>query len=409
MKTSEAEKKEGSKKDGKKEKEPPIKFVPSKKSKVEHIFTTPTKPGSTSDGSARTLSSKEKAEMHLRSLGNILQDTDEDSESVDATDMEEFLNGIRKRGQEEKAESNQGEDAEAGDSENGEESEEEGEDEADKLPTEKTGVEDETSDEDEDAKGEEDNEEVEESDGEEDEQQQSESNDDEMSSEGNCSGDEGEEEEEGSGDDPTVQPAQPEAAATPAADQHALVPITKATSEAIDVVRNSSTNKREWDAYCRQLKANSKIPCQLSEYAQASASQKTDLFGMWLDAKRDWTKCQLLPERKVKQENEAERGWCAVQGRDLKAKYQSTPEKAEKLMSTRKSQGLWYADDDFPDDDDESRLLLDCLVFTSTNIPYMDCIPSSMPKKLDAHIIYPGFKQARYANLCNDLSLLGAR
>ena len=196
-----------------------------------------------------------------------------------------------------------------------------------------------------------------------DEEEEGRQNDSDRSSEGSCSDDEGEEEEEGSGDDPTEAAATP-ATPAPEADQHALVPITQGTSEAVEVVRNSSTNKREWDAYCRQLKANSKIPCQLSEYAQASASQKTDLFGMWLDSNRDWTKCQLLLERKIKQEHEAEKGWCAIQGRDLKLKYQNTPEKAEKLMATRKSQGLWYPDDDFPDDDDESRLLLGCCVFT---------------------------------------------
>ena len=409
-KTAEAEKNEAPKKNNKKEKEPPITFVPSKKSKVEHIFTTPIKSDSASASSGRMLSSKEKAEMHLRSLGNILQETDEDSESVDATDMEEFLKGIQEKRQDE-AESDQGDEEEAEGSENEEESEEEGKGEADKSLTEKTEEEDETSDEGEDheEEEEEEDEEQEESD-DEGEEGREKDGDDEGSSEESLSGDEEVEEEDG---DDHVQPPKPEEA-IPAADQHALVPITKATSEATEVVRNSTTNKREWDAYCRQLKANSKIPCQISEYAQASASQKTDLFGMWLDSNRDWNKCQLLLERKIKQEHEAERGWCAIQGRDLKAKYQNTPEKADKLIASRKSQGLWYPDDDFPDDDDESRLLLGCFVFTFTYIPPMCCIPSSTPKKFDdyvhlqlhANIVHPGFKKASYANLCNHLSLL---
>lgn len=140
------------------------------------------------------------------------------------------------------------------------------------------------------------------------------------------------------------------------ADQHALVPVTANTCSTVATLRNSTTHKLEWDAFTRQLKSNAKVPCQLSEYAQVAAN-KTDLFGMWLDSGRDWSQCQILLERKIQQKNESQRGWQAVQGRALKEKYKENPDKLEKLIQSRKASGLWYPDDDFPDDDDESRLL----------------------------------------------------
>ena len=78
---------------------------------------------------------------------------------------------------------------------------------------------------------------------------------------------------------------------------------------------------------------------------------------MWLDSGKDWNQCSLTLERTLKQKNESEKGWCAVQGRELKKKYEGNPEKYQKLVESRKKSGLWYPDDDFPDDDEEPRFI----------------------------------------------------
>ena len=112
------------------------------------------------------------------------------------------------------------------------------------------------------------------------------------------------------------------------------------------------THKKEWDAFTRQLKTGSQIPGAVSEYA-VSQSGKKELFGMWLDAKQDWDECSLILKRKLENSSTAERGWCAIQGRELKLRY--TEAKWNSLRDSRKAAGLWYEDEDFPGDDDDTR------------------------------------------------------
>ena len=320
------EKKKGKDKENDKEKkEPPIKFVPSQKSKVEHIFSTP---------STKSSSSRERAEMHLQSLGALLQasDSDESSECQD-TDMDGFLEDI------EEAEKTKdvAETKEPNDEKNGDESEEENEE----APSETSSNSD---------MGEEEKEVSEpgselDSDEEKEDEEELESEEEEA--------EESDEEVEEDKETKATKIAAP-ATATDGTG-HALAEATKAAEKKCETLRNSTTNKREWDSFCRQLKSNNRIPCQVSEYAQTSAN-KTCLFGMWLDAEKDWTKCQLLLERTLKQQNEAEKGWCAMQGHEIQKKYKNNPERAEKIMKSRRDAGLWYPDEDFPDDPIESRL-----------------------------------------------------
>lgn len=190
---------------------------------------------------------------------------------------------------------------------------------------------------------------------EEEEEEDKEDDDDEESSGEEAKKDE-KDEEKAKTDDKGAEEGDKQKAAPATETSHALVPVTAGTAESTAVLRNSTTNKREWDAFCRQLKSGNKIPCQVSEYAQTAAN-KTCLFGMWLDAKKDWTECSLILERTMKQQNEAEKGWCAVQGKDLKKKFEGNPDKYQKLIESRKKSGLWYPDDDFPDDDEEPKLI----------------------------------------------------
>lgn len=343
----------------KKKGEEKIKFVPSQKKKVEHIFHTPPAKASHSPASASSLTSKQRAEMHLRSLGDLLQASDDDS--VSATDMDEFLSEIATQGKKaaadeakedkdpqevEKAKeskdkeessdvsSNDGDESEGGEDEESEEESPDKDDVSSDLDSdEKVGSGDdlEEDEEDEDDEGED-------------------KDDDEESAEDEVTKDEKEVEKkpEEEGEDKDKAPA------TEAC--HALVPATAGAAEATNALRNSTTNKREWDAFCRQLKSGNKIPCQVSEYAQ-NAANKTCLFGMWLDSGKDWNQCSLTLERTLKQKNESEKGWCAVQGRELKKKYEGNPKKYQKLVESRKKSGLWYPDDDFPDDDEEPRFI----------------------------------------------------
>ncbi len=92
-----------------------------------------------------------------------------------------------------------------------------------------------------------------------------------------------------------------------------------------------------------------KFPLALADYLQ---SNKTDLFNFWMDSDKDWKKVELKVQRSVENENTSTKGWEAVQGKILRQKF--TEEKFQKLITARKASGLWYEDDDFPADDDES-------------------------------------------------------
>ena len=130
---------------------------------------------------------------------------------------------------------------------------------------------------------------------------------------------------------------------------HALVPSTDATTSTTLALRNSMTHKKEWDSFVRQ--ARTKMPMGLNDMYTSS---KQELFSMWLDQGKDWSACSLEVERRQEQQNVAKRGWQAVQGKVLKTRY--SPEKWEQVLKSRKAQGLYYEDEDFPGDDDDPRL-----------------------------------------------------
>lgn len=109
------------------------------------------------------------------------------------------------------------------------------------------------------------------------------------------------------------------------------------------------THKREWDQYVRQAANRSKFPVALASHY---ATNKTELFGMWLDSGKCWKETVMAVERANELRNQSIQGWQAIQGKVLRDKY--SPEKFQRLIETRKSQGLYYEDKDFPGDDDET-------------------------------------------------------
>lgn len=62
----------------------------------------------------------------------------------------------------------------------------------------------------------------------------------------------------------------------------------------------------------------------------------------------------LKIDRIHKTKHNAKRGMTALQGKQIKQQY--TAEKATQLIKSRKESGLWYADKDFPDDEDDPFL-----------------------------------------------------
>lgn len=104
------------------------------------------------------------------------------------------------------------------------------------------------------------------------------------------------------------------------------------------------TNKRDWDTFVR-----SKQRFRVYEYSQ---SNKLECFNLWLDSDKSWDAIKLHVDRIHQQENCSKRGWVSVQGRDIRAKYPE--DKANQLIASRKQEGLYYEDPDFPGDDDET-------------------------------------------------------
>ncbi|CAK9040577.1 unnamed protein product [Durusdinium trenchii] len=314
--------KEGGKKPKKQKqskKDDKIVYVPMIAGQMQHVFESPT-----AAAPATPSTTKAKAEAKLRSLQSLLEtcppDTDEETHS--------FVPPAESVAQEGDAE---GEEVETDEEE--EEEENDGEDE--ELETE-AFVEDDSDDDDSYDEESEEEEEDEANKGE------GEGNEEEMSSEGESEAEDDEEEDgevkgEGKGDDKVD-----------VSDCRALVPVVESTSEGTVALRNSVTNKRDWDKFCRQASCRSKFPVALSEHF---VNNKLDLFNLWLDNNKSWEKCKVEVERRAELEHQSVRGWEAVQGKDLKKRY--TEEKYEALVKSRKAAGLWYQCDDFPDDPDE--------------------------------------------------------
>ncbi|CAK9085117.1 unnamed protein product, partial [Durusdinium trenchii] len=290
-----------------------VKWQPAMKDKIEPIFDA-----ASTKSSSTSLSSKEKAEKRLAELAAVLEaSNDSDSESCNATDLEAFVDNMdgsisgdesmscaEESDESEQEEPEEEEDEEGEDDEGGKEEDEEGASESEEESA--------------------------------DDKDQEESDEDE-------SEEEGEEEDEGDVKGEEKDKKEPEEPC------HALVPIAQHTAETAVALRNSMTNKREWDTFCRQAKSKGKMPVELSDMF---VSQKTELFNLWLDSNYSWKECALAVERQRREVAESKRGWKAVQGKELKKQY--TPEKWQKLRDKRIQQGLVYKDDDFGSDEEET-------------------------------------------------------
>ena len=142
--------------------------------------------------------------------------------------------------------------------------------------------------------------------------------------------------------------------------------------------------------------------------------RQTDLIysTFWLDNGGDWDATKVQVERTQSQKNSTVNGWRAVQGKELRPKY--TPEKFAQLVASRRAAGLFYKDDDFPDDEDDAYLTLAhnwgipiyccgnkksytvfrIILHTQTHTYKRYICPSLLWIKHIGHIIYPLIKSS---------------
>lgn len=104
------------------------------------------------------------------------------------------------------------------------------------------------------------------------------------------------------------------------------------------------TNKKDWDSFVR-----SKGRFKVHDFYQ---NNRIDCFNMWLDCEKNWDQVSLAVERLHQHETEAKQGMIAIQGKTIKATH--SKEKADAIIEARKQNGMWYASEDFPDDDDDT-------------------------------------------------------
>lgn len=111
------------------------------------------------------------------------------------------------------------------------------------------------------------------------------------------------------------------------------------------------THKKEWDQFIRQATGRAKTSTVLADHI---ATGKVELFNMWMDSGKNWSQCTMTLERRNTMRNQSVKGYEAVQGKELRKRFADNPEKFDRLIAQRKSTGMFYQDEDFPGDDDDS-------------------------------------------------------
>lgn len=76
--------------------------------------------------------------------------------------------------------------------------------------------------------------------------------------------------------------------------------------------------------------------------------KKLDLFALFLDFEEDWDKVLCEVERQNKVKNLSRKEWVAVQAKTLHGQMDQS--KFDDLVKKRTDAGLYYADDDYPND-----------------------------------------------------------
>ena len=328
-----------------------VKFVPAQAQKIGHIFESPeptkrrepspaasaapSAAPSSAPSSSSGLTSKQKAEQKLLQLTKILHSSAEgESSSCEATDVEEMKDPDASQSEDssedeseaekEKENEKEKEGKDKDESSDEEEEEDDDDDEEEESEDEEGSFEDDTEEGKEEVKAIKD---AEDGKKEEKAKKDGKTKDDKVKKE--------EKEKKGEKEQKDGQPDKDGAANT----EHALVPVTQKSSETALALKNSSTDKAAWDAFNRNAK--SKMPAALADHYTSS---KVELFNMWLEAGRDWQQVQIQVERVQQQKSIASRGWEAVQGKELKKRYNDEA-KYTALINARRASGLYYEDE----------------------------------------------------------------
>ena len=85
------------------------------------------------------------------------------------------------------------------------------------------------------------------------------------------------------------------------------------------------------------------------------ASDKADLFNVWLANNRDISACLLVMRRRQVKRTKFARQWHYLKKRDLKTMHGGDMEKVNKVVELRKKDGRFVKDELFPDDEEETR------------------------------------------------------
>ena len=76
--------------------------------------------------------------------------------------------------------------------------------------------------------------------------------------------------------------------------------------------------------------------------------KKVELFNLWLDNQQDWDRVVCTVEREQATTNLSRKEWQAIQAKTLKASM--SEDRFNDIIKKRTDAGLYYKDDDFPDD-----------------------------------------------------------
>lgn len=93
----------------------------------------------------------------------------------------------------------------------------------------------------------------------------------------------------------------------------------------------------------------SKQRFRVYDYFEAN---RVELFNMWLDSDKNWDEIKVKVDRLHENTNEASKGFISVKGRDIKKQYGD--ERGQQIMDARVESGMYYKDDDFPEDPNDS-------------------------------------------------------
>ena len=136
---------------------------------------------------------------------------------------------------------------------------------------------------------------------------------------------------------------------------NALVPHEK-QSQIEDAVKktpdfsaaNSVSHKVEWDKFSRQCINKKLFPASLASHY---LKDKLDLFRVWLTESQDWSNVEVAFERRTEKKTTSTKQRAGTKHRDLVTIYGK--DKADDLCQRLRAAGMYYADPDFPKDEDE--------------------------------------------------------